>query len=54
MWFSPGGMSLAFLKLDETKVQEYFYPLYEKDKDNSYPQTVIVKYPKVTIRSLYR
>ena len=49
MWFSPGGTALAYLKLDETKVKEYTYPLYEKGSENSYPQTVIVKYPKVFI-----
>ncbi|KAI8824407.1 dipeptidyl peptidase IV N-terminal region-domain-containing protein [Fimicolochytrium jonesii] len=46
MWFSPDGTHVAYLKFNETEVPEYNLQYYERNKQNSYPEGVSVKYPK--------
>ncbi|PWN51773.1 hypothetical protein IE53DRAFT_385868 [Violaceomyces palustris] len=51
MWFSPGGTKLVYLRLDETDVPVYEYPIYnpshyEAGKTTPYLETVKMKYPK--------
>lgn len=47
MWFSPDGAYLAFIKFNDTAVNEYGFPLYEHETPRaSYPTQINVKYPK--------
>jgi dipeptidyl aminopeptidase len=49
-WWSPDGNRVAYLRLDETKVQTYSFPIYNPTEINGkaslYPSTVDMKYPK--------
>lgn len=45
-WFSPNGNHVAFLRTDDTLVQEYHLPYYMKFGTTSYPTQVDLKYPK--------
>ncbi|CAG8569570.1 5544_t:CDS:10 [Ambispora leptoticha] len=47
LWWSPEGKQVAYLKLNETEVPEYRFPLYLKnDIADSYTHEVVMKYPK--------
>lgn len=51
MWFSPGGSKLVYLRLDETAVPVYKFPVYNPDPYRSglttpYPKMTKMKYPK--------
>jgi len=50
LWWSPDSTKLAFLRLDETYVDEYTYPVYNPTQDAAtvvpYPGSVTMKYPK--------
>lgn len=51
MWFSPGGSKLVYLRLDETAVPIYEFPIYNPNryvpgKTTAYSQTTKMKYPK--------
>lgn len=47
LWWSPGGMHLAFLRTDESMVQIYTMDLYTSTEQNRlYPQTHPVRYPR--------
>ncbi len=51
MWFSPGGSKLVYLRLDETAVPVYEFPVYNPDHYRAglttpYQQMTKMKYPK--------
>jgi dipeptidyl aminopeptidase B len=50
LWWSPDSTKLAFLRLDETYVDEYTFPIYNPTSDAAavvpYPESVTMKYPK--------
>ncbi|KAG0099083.1 hypothetical protein BGZ93_009277 [Podila epicladia] len=48
LWWSPDGMSIAFLRFDETKVPEFHYSLYMDGQLDApaYPRDIMMKYPK--------
>jgi dipeptidyl aminopeptidase len=50
LWWSPDSASVAFLRLDETKVAEYSFPVYNPTENASmvvpYPDETVMKYPK--------
>jgi dipeptidyl aminopeptidase B len=50
LWWSPDSSKIAFLRLDETLVDEFQFPIYNPTGDsyavNPYTQEVVVKYPK--------
>ena len=50
LWWSPDSQKVAFLKFDETEVDEYSFPIYNPTSDNDavipYTHDVIMKYPK--------
>lgn len=46
LWWSPNGKYLAFLKIDETEVEEYIIPYFVQDKIDQYPEMKSIKYPK--------
>lgn len=50
LWWSPDSSKVAFLRLDETRVAEYTFPVYNPSVDayKVYPYTeaVAMKYPK--------
>jgi len=50
LWWSPDSSKIAFLRLDETQVDEFQFPIYNPTDDSSavvpYTQAVVVKYPK--------
>jgi dipeptidyl aminopeptidase len=50
LWWSPDSSKIAFLRLDETLVDEFQFPIYNPTDDsyavNPYTQEVVVKYPK--------
>lgn len=51
MWFSPGGSKLVYLRLDETAVPIYEFPVYNPDKYRAgltepYQKMTQMKYPK--------
>ncbi|KAJ1036443.1 hypothetical protein NDA13_000323 [Ustilago tritici] len=51
MWFSPGGTKLVFLRLDETAVPVYEFPIYSPDPYRAgfttpYQKMTKMKYPK--------
>lgn len=47
LWWSPDGQHLAFLRSDDTKVQEFTIPYYVQDpKPQAYPEYRSIKYPK--------
>jgi hypothetical protein len=48
-WWSPDATHLAYLRFNETAVPEYKLPLYAKSNE-SYPEEVIIKYPKVGLK----
>jgi hypothetical protein len=52
-WWSPDASHIAYLRFNETEVPEYKLPLYAKSND-SYPQELVIKYPKVSFISLIR
>lgn len=50
LWWAPDSSKLAYLRFDETAVEEYTFPVYNPT-DNShtvvpYPEHVTMKYPK--------
>lgn len=45
-WWSPDATHIAYLRFNETEVPEFKLPLYAKSND-SYPQELVIKYPKV-------
>ncbi|GBE89421.1 Probable dipeptidyl-aminopeptidase [Sparassis crispa] len=50
LWWSPDASKIAFLRFDETAVDEYTYPIYNPTEDANavvpYPKHVNMKYPK--------
>jgi dipeptidyl aminopeptidase len=50
LWWSPDSTKIAFLRLDETAVAEYKFPIYNPTENSSavwpYTHDVIMKYPK--------
>ncbi|KAJ3851874.1 dipeptidyl aminopeptidase [Lentinula lateritia] len=50
LWWSPDAQKVAFLRFDETAVDEYSFPIYNPTEDNSavipYTSEVTMKYPK--------
>jgi hypothetical protein len=50
LWWSPDSSKIAFLRLDETLVDEFQFPIYNPTDDsyavNPYTQEVVIKYPK--------
>ncbi|KAH7910473.1 dipeptidyl aminopeptidase [Hygrophoropsis aurantiaca] len=50
LWWSPDSSKLAFLRLDETAVDEYRFPIYNPTDDaftvNPYTKDTVIKYPK--------
>ncbi|KAJ3001489.1 hypothetical protein NUW54_g6389 [Trametes sanguinea] len=50
LWWSPDATKVAFLRFDETAVDEYTYPVYNPTEDAHavvpYPDHVVMKYPK--------
>ncbi|KIY67818.1 dipeptidyl aminopeptidase [Cylindrobasidium torrendii FP15055 ss-10] len=50
LWWSPDSNKVAFLKLDEAKVEEYTFPIYNPTDNSStitpYPSETTMKYPK--------
>ena len=47
LWWSESGDQIAFVKYDETDVETFTYPIYNKDQ---YPEQINVKYPKARCR----
>jgi dipeptidyl aminopeptidase len=51
LWWSPDATRIAYLRLDETKVETFDFPIYNptQDSDNvqPYPERVSMRYPKV-------
>jgi len=45
-WWSKDGSHLAWIKFNDEKVMDYYYPLYNEGQD-LYPHDVDIKYPKV-------
>ena len=48
MWFSPDGRKLAFLKFNDSLVQNVAIPFYRKQIKNPYPVQQVLNYPKVS------
>ena len=50
LWWSPDSLKLAFLRFDETAVDEFTFPIYNPSDDSyavvPYPDSVTMKYPK--------
>lgn len=50
LWWSPDSSKIAFLRLDETAVEEYKFPIYNPTEDSyaviPYTEDVVIKYPK--------
>ncbi|KAI0765616.1 dipeptidyl aminopeptidase [Trametes elegans] len=50
LWWAPDASKVAFLRFDETTVDEYTYPVYNPTDDAHkvvpYPDHVVMKYPK--------
>jgi dipeptidyl aminopeptidase len=46
MWWSPDSTHLAYLRFNETAVHE-FHLQYYTASNNSYPDELTIKYPKV-------
>ncbi|KAG6381795.1 dipeptidyl aminopeptidase [Boletus reticuloceps] len=50
LWWSPDSSKIAFLRLDETTVEEYRFPIYNPTEDSyaviPYTEDVVIKYPK--------
>ncbi|CAO3622792.1 unnamed protein product [Mucor hiemalis] len=45
LWWSPDSTHIAYLRLDETEVPEFYLQLYT-DRNASYPKQQNIKYPK--------
>ena len=45
-WLSPSGYNVAFIKYDDSLVEEYKIQYYAKFGKESYPREVAIKYPK--------
>ncbi|KAJ1982080.1 Dpp4p [Dimargaris verticillata] len=46
-WWSPDGQCLTFLRLDDSPVPLFTYPLYKpENKSQAYPEEMEVRYPK--------
>ncbi|TDL26583.1 hypothetical protein BD410DRAFT_526440 [Rickenella mellea] len=50
LWWAPDASKVAFLRLDETSVPEYTYPVYNPSEDSykvhPYTSDIAMKYPK--------
>lgn len=50
LWWSPDSSKVAFLRFDETTVDEFVFPIYNPSEDSyavvPYPGHVTMKYPK--------
>lgn len=46
MWFSPDSKRLAFFKFDESLVHDYVMPKYASNPNASYPENILIRYPK--------
>ncbi|OJA09345.1 hypothetical protein AZE42_08476 [Rhizopogon vesiculosus] len=50
LWWSPDSSKVAFLRLDETEVDEFRFPIYNPTGDSyaviPYTKDVVIKYPK--------
>ncbi|OZJ04293.1 hypothetical protein BZG36_02573 [Bifiguratus adelaidae] len=46
LWWSPDATHVAYLRFNETEVPEYTFPLYMENENSSYPENVVIKYPK--------
>ncbi|KAG9313219.1 dipeptidyl aminopeptidase [Chiua virens] len=50
LWWSPDSSKIAYLRLDETAVEEYRFPIYNPTEDSyaviPYTEDVVIKYPK--------
>jgi dipeptidyl aminopeptidase len=48
LWFSPTSTHIAFLRLNETLVPSFEYPLYDPSTNgvDPYPQEIMMRYPK--------
>ncbi len=50
LWWSPDSARVAFLRFDETAVDEFTFPVYNPTEDSyavvPYPEHVTMKYPK--------
>lgn len=55
LWWSPDSAKLAFLRFDETHVEEFSFPVYNPSYDPykvvPYPEYVTMKYPKPGYRN---
>jgi hypothetical protein len=45
-WFSTDGRNVAYIKFNDTNVQEYLLQYYAKFGETSYPKQINIKYPK--------
>lgn len=50
LWWAPDAHAVAYLRSNETEVQEYSYPVYnptdDSNKANPYTHDVVMRYPK--------
>ncbi|KAI0794726.1 dipeptidyl aminopeptidase [Fomes fomentarius] len=50
LWWSPDSSKVAYLRFDETAVDEFSFPIYNPTEDSyavvPYPDSVTMKYPK--------
>ncbi|CAL9737057.1 dipeptidyl aminopeptidase A [Monosporozyma servazzii] len=46
LWWSPDGKHLAYLRIDETDVEEYTIPYFVQEEHEQYPEMRNIKYPK--------
>lgn len=50
LWWSPDSSKVAFLRFDETAVDDFTFPIYNPTEDSNavipYPDHVTMKYPK--------
>lgn len=53
LWWSPDAQRVAYLTLDETKVEVFDYPIYNPSQNaddvHPYPEWVSMRYPKVSV-----
>lgn len=50
LWWSPDSTHIAYLRFNETNVPE-FHLQYYTTSNNSYPDEVALKYPKVSLQT---
>ncbi len=49
IWISPSGSRMVFATFNDTEVDTLDYPMYgaSGNKENQYPDTISIRYPKV-------